>query len=131
MRLGGCRVWDRRLQIHRSCPFFAVFLPHIWIWGLQNRQNLSKLGSIFATTPQIRQPPRIALATARDRGCGNARNAAFLARDGFLVDAVDYAETAIDWAKERVAAAGVTVKFLCQSVFDLHAPLKPGRCRWL
>lgn len=63
---------------------------------------------------------------ALDLGCGNARNAIFLARHGFSVDAVDYSETAINWAKERVAAAGVPVQLLCQSVFDLN--VDPNSC---
>jgi SAM-dependent methyltransferase len=59
---------------------------------------------------------------ALDLGCGQARNAIFLARHGFTVDAVDYSETAINWAKERVAAAGTpapNVTLHRQSVFDL------------
>ncbi len=56
---------------------------------------------------------------ALDLGCGHARNAIFLARQGFAVDGVDYSETAINWAKERVADADVAVQLLCQSVFDL------------
>jgi len=56
---------------------------------------------------------------ALDLGCGNARNAIFLARQGFAVEAVDYSQTAIDWASERVAEAGVAVQLRCQSVFDL------------
>jgi SAM-dependent methyltransferase len=60
---------------------------------------------------------------AMDLGCGNARNALFLARQGFAVEGVDYSETAINWAKERVAAATGTAPELtlrCQSVFDLN-----------
>lgn len=59
---------------------------------------------------------------ALDLGCGNGRNAIFLARRGFAVDAVDYSETAIQWATERINAAGTTtpgVTLLRQSVFDL------------
>ena len=56
---------------------------------------------------------------ALDLGCGHARNAIFLAGKGFAVEGVDYSETAINWAKERVAAAGVAVQLRHQSVFDL------------
>jgi SAM-dependent methyltransferase len=56
---------------------------------------------------------------ALDLGCGNARNAIFLARRGFAVEAVDYSETAIKWATERIRNAGVAVQLRCQSVFDL------------
>ena len=56
---------------------------------------------------------------AIDLGCGAARNAIFLARRRFSVVGVDYSQTAIDWARERVEAAGAEVVLRCQSVFDL------------
>lgn len=58
---------------------------------------------------------------ALDLGCGNGRNAVFLARQGFVVEAVDYSRKAIDWAAERVREAGVAVRLRCQSVFDMAA----------
>ena len=61
---------------------------------------------------------------AIDLGCGAARNAIFLARRGFSVEAVDYSQIAIDWARERVDAAGADVVLRCQAVFDLD--LTPG-----
>lgn len=63
---------------------------------------------------------------AVDLGCGNARNAIFLARQGFSVQAVDYSQTAVDWAKERIADAGVAVTLRHQSVFDMQ--LEPATC---
>ena len=57
---------------------------------------------------------------AIDIGCGNGRNAIFLARWGFAVQAVDYSHTAIEWARDRVAEAGVEVSLTQQSVFDLQ-----------
>ena len=56
---------------------------------------------------------------ALDLGCGHARNSIFLARSGFSVEGVDFSQTAIDWAKERVGAAGVDVTLRQESVFDL------------
>jgi SAM-dependent methyltransferase len=61
---------------------------------------------------------------AIDLGCGHGRNAVFLAREGFAVEAVDYSQAAIDWAQERVAQAGVPVSLLRANVFDLE--LEPG-----
>lgn len=61
----------------------------------------------------------IAPGRALDLGCGNGRNAIFLAQRGFAVEAVDYAATAIAWARERVADAGVSVELRHASVFDL------------
>lgn len=53
---------------------------------------------------------------ALDLGCGNGRNAAFLARQGWSVDAVDLSSTALAWARERTA--GLDVRFQQCSVFD-------------
>ena len=55
-------------------------------------------------------------------GCGPGRNAVYLARQGYRVDAVDLSATALDWARERARAAGVTVGFRCGSVFDEDFP---------
>jgi SAM-dependent methyltransferase len=57
---------------------------------------------------------------ALDLGCGNGRNAIFLSRSGFESEGVDYSQTAIDWARERVAEAGVHVLLRHQSAFELE-----------
>ena len=57
---------------------------------------------------------------AIDLGCGHARNSVFLARSGFTVEGVDFSQTAIEWAKERVTAANVTVALFQESVFDVQ-----------
>src|SRR5262249_6344716 len=51
-------------------------------------------------------------------GCGNGRNACFLAQRGAMVDAVDFSAEAVDWAGERAQQAGVTVRFQCCSIFE-------------
>lgn len=60
---------------------------------------------------------------AIDIGCGHARNALFLAKQGWAVDAVDLSPVAIDWAKERAVEAGLNISFYCSSVmsFELKA----------
>ncbi len=60
---------------------------------------------------------------ALDLGCGNGRNSIFLAKSGFDVDAVDLSPSAVAWAEEEAAKAGVTVDVRCGSVFEL--PLEP------
>ena len=56
---------------------------------------------------------------ALELGCGPGRNAVLLARQGFEVDAVDLSPTAVDWARERAAEAGVDVRFHCGDAFAL------------
>ncbi|MEV7404574.1 class I SAM-dependent methyltransferase [Streptomyces sp. NPDC091267] len=56
---------------------------------------------------------------ALDLGCGPGRNAIYLAPMGFEVDAVDLSPTAISWAEDRAAEAGVEVRFRCGDAFDL------------
>jgi len=63
---------------------------------------------------------RIAAGRALDVGCGNGRNAIFLARQGFIVDAVDYSDSAVAWAREEVARAAVPVDVRHQSIFDVQ-----------
>jgi len=65
------------------------------------------------------QDGRIGAGRALDLGCGNGRNAIFLARHGFTVEAVDFAVTAIAWARERAADAGVAIQLRQQSIFEL------------
>lgn len=62
---------------------------------------------------------RIAPGRALDLGCGNGRNARFLARNGFTVDAVDQSASAIAWARERSVLSSVPIHFTHASVFDL------------
>ncbi|MEO8506200.1 MAG: methyltransferase domain-containing protein [Betaproteobacteria bacterium] len=57
---------------------------------------------------------------ALELGCGNGRNAIFLAHRGFDVVGVDCSRKAIDWARERAREAGLTVRLRCQSVFDFE-----------
>lgn len=56
---------------------------------------------------------------ALELGCGPGRNAIYLAQRGCVVDAVDFSKESIRWAKERAGEAGVTVNFICASVFDV------------
>ena len=51
-------------------------------------------------------------------GCGNGRNATYLASLGCRVDAVDFSAQAIGWARERAESAGAPVTFQCCSIFD-------------
>ncbi|MDM5207650.1 class I SAM-dependent methyltransferase [Cytobacillus kochii] len=51
-------------------------------------------------------------------GCGPGRNAVYMAKQGCKVDALDIAENAIKWAKERAKEEVVDINFHCLSLFD-------------
>jgi SAM-dependent methyltransferase len=51
-------------------------------------------------------------------GCGNGRNATYLASLGCSVDAVDFSARAIEWAGDLARQTGVPVSFQCCSIFD-------------
>jgi len=59
---------------------------------------------------------------AVDLGCGNGRNAIFLAKSGFIVEGVDYSQTAIEWAAQRANEASAEVHLSNASVFDASLP---------
>jgi len=59
---------------------------------------------------------------AVDLGCGNGRNAVFLAKSGFIVEGVDYSRTAIEWAAQRANEADAHVHLHNASVFDVSLP---------
>ena len=61
---------------------------------------------------------------ALDLGCGNGRNAVFMARRAMSVEGVDFSPSAIEWAKSEIARANLSVRLRCASVFDLA--LEPG-----
>ncbi|MDP9025023.1 MAG: class I SAM-dependent methyltransferase, partial [Candidatus Eremiobacteraeota bacterium] len=52
-------------------------------------------------------------------GCGNGRNAIYLASRDCSVDAVDFSSVAIRWANDLARAAQQKVRFIHGSIFDL------------
>jgi SAM-dependent methyltransferase len=60
----------------------------------------------------VRQVPIHPCRTV-ELGCGTGTNAVWLARQGFAVTAIDLSLTAVRRARERAAAAGVVVRFVC------------------
>lgn len=53
-------------------------------------------------------------------GCGPGRNAIYLARHGYAVDAVDLSEQAIRWGEERAYTEQVNVCFAKKNIFALR-----------
>lgn len=53
-------------------------------------------------------------------GCGPGRNAIYLAKKGYVVDAVDISRETINWAIERAKIEQVDINFNCQNIFELN-----------
>jgi cyclopropane fatty-acyl-phospholipid synthase-like methyltransferase len=53
-------------------------------------------------------------------GCGNGRNAIYLAQNGCTVTAVDLSQQAIDWAKEQADVQNISIQFICENIFNLN-----------
>ena len=83
----------------KSCPFFVEWPDETLVDDFQNGLML---------------PGRVL-----ELGCGNGRNAIYLTSQGFSVDAVDFSEAALIWARERAEAAGQRVNFIQTSIFEL------------
>ena len=66
----------------------------------------------------------ISRGQALDLGCGTATNAIYLARMGFDVTGVDISQVAIDRAKEKAEAAGLSILFM---IAKLPARFLPGK----
>jgi SAM-dependent methyltransferase len=59
----------------------------------------------------------LAPTDALDLGCGEGRNALFLARAGFRVTAVDFADVALDRLHAVAANEGLTIETICEDMF--------------
>lgn len=55
--------------------------------------------------------PRVPRGRALDVACGAGRNALFLARQGFAVDAIDISRVALDRARQSARESGLEINF--------------------
>ena len=53
-------------------------------------------------------------------GCGNGRNTQYFAEQRCQVDAVDFSQKAISWAKEKNRYPSESVTYICKSIFELN-----------
>lgn len=72
---------------------------------------------------QLVSDGRLRPCRAIDLGCGTGANAVFLARRGFEVTGVDFANAALAKAGAGAAAAGVRVRFVAADLTALRQPL--------
>lgn len=82
----------------KPCPFFAEWPD----------ENLAAWFSEGVLSP----------GRALELGCGNGRNAIYLATTGCIVDAVDFSQQALEWAREQAKSAGAAVNFQQCSIFE-------------
>src|SRR5215468_6242730 len=95
----GGAWWSEFLADHvSSCPFLVD-------WPDENLAEWFSQGLLA--------PGRVL-----ELGCGNGRNATYLAGTGCRVDAVDFSARAIASSRQRAKRAGVPVNFQCCSIFD-------------
>lgn len=114
---------------HELLALDALLADHQQGWWNAFYEDQTKPCPFFVRSPDASLVRRLRdgglpRGRALDLGCGNGRNAIFLAGQGFLVDAVDFSEAAINWAAQRAQEAGVAVSLLQISVFDLD--VAPG-----
>lgn len=119
-----------RLTERELAALDALLVAHESPWWDSFYADRAKPCPFFVTSPDeslarwVRDEGLIRPGRAIEFGCGNGRNAIFLARHGFSVEAVDYSRSAVDWAAERIAEAGVPIALTRQDVFALA--LEPG-----
>ena len=95
---GGGAWWNEFFADRaKPCPFFVE-------WPDENLVEWFNSGLLT--------PGRVL-----ELGCGNGRNALFLAGIGCKVDAVDFSQEAVDWANESAKKADLSVKFHCSDIF--------------
>lgn len=68
--------------------------------------------------------PLLPKGKALDIACGEGRNAVFLARNGYDVDAIDISGVAIEKGKKRVKKNKVNVNFIQADFEDYRIPVK-------
>jgi cyclopropane fatty-acyl-phospholipid synthase-like methyltransferase len=118
------RDFDRLTELELA-GLDALLVAHESPWWDSFYADRAKPCPFLVTSPDeslarwVRDEGLIRPGRAIEFGCGNGRNAIFLARQGFSVEAVDYSRSAIDWASERIAEAGVPVALMRQDVFAL------------
>jgi len=85
----------------KKCPFFTT----------NPNEDLVKM----VQTGFVKPPMRVL-----EIGCGNGRNANYLAGLGFIVDGVDFSSSSLAIAEENAKKLNSSAKFFCQSIFEFE-----------
>jgi SAM-dependent methyltransferase len=104
----GAAWWDEfYLDRNRPVPFFGAGPDETLVeWHERGLLPLTSAGRVL------------------DLGCGPGRNASWLARQGYEVDAIDLSGEAIAWAHEQATDVADRVRFACADIFTW--PIPPG-----
>jgi SAM-dependent methyltransferase len=70
---------------------------------------------------QVEEPGGLAPGRALDVGCGTGDTSIYLARHGWTVTGIDFVQRALDRARIKTAAAGVSVRYQQADVTQLSA----------
>lgn len=62
--------------------------------------------------------------SALDLACGTGRNAMYLARRGWNVTALDFAEPALELARERAHEQGLSIQWMLQDLLEWYPPVE-------
>lgn len=89
--------------------------------GWAGRQHDRGLANLKQTLDRLEQDGTFPLPPVRmlELGCGNGMSSYLMAQKGYEVFGIDIAETAVEWAQERFAAAGLVGSFRQGNVCDM------------
>lgn len=81
-------------------------------------------GRVCSELFKILEEEIISLGKALDLGCGTGTNSIYLAQMGFDVTGVDISQVAIERAKEKADAAGLSILFMLAKLPNIFLPGK-------
>jgi len=96
------QFWEREFKSKNTFPGIHKDNPSLAVIEFEKR--LVKIGSLKKSK-------------ILDVGCGNGRNAIYLAQKGYLVNAIDFSKNAIALARKKVSGLKIIYK-----VFDIGKP---------
>ncbi len=87
-------------------------------WDAEESEYENSKALLMTVLEDLRLPDG---AQVLELGCGAGNISLWLAEQGFCVTGIDVSQTALDWAKDRAAAAGCYCRFLTADVGQIEA----------